>query len=228
MLKLLTATAIAAFIAGPAYATDLSTKDTARTASPAAQGWTGPYIGVHGGYSLSSHEVNLDAGGVNVFDLNGLGGNGETVGVIVGYDHLILPQLLIGAYGEYNFTNSETSLSVMNSAYSAALKQGDMWVIGGRVGTFVRGTLVFLNAGYAHTDYELSASFASHSLTKDYDGVLVGGGVELPIGAGFFATAKYDHTFFRDVTWDKTESGSITDTPDVDRIMIGLSWKLGR
>jgi outer membrane immunogenic protein len=200
---------------------------------PSTQAWTGPYIGIHGGYALSSHEANIDVNGTNVFDLNGLSGRGGTVGVIVGYDHVVIPQLLIGAYGEYNITDLDTTLTVgpKASMFDGRLHQGDTWVIGGRIGTFVRGTLVFLNAGYAHSDFTASA-VGLGSLTKEADGVVVGGGVELPLGAGWFANVKYDHTFYQDVKWGDVTFGentaSISSTPDVDRIMLGVSWKFAR
>lgn len=232
-MKKLAALTAAILLGGTAMAsaTDLTGRASVKDGASTATGWTGPYIGAQGGYSITNHDVSLDVPGGNLFNLDGLSGHGGTVGVVIGYDHLVLPQLLIGAYGEYNFTNSETTLNALHGAFDGRVSQGDMYVFGGRIGTFVRGTLVYVNAGYAHTDFTAAGSYNTvslGSLTKNADGALVGGGVEVPLGAGLFVTAKYDHTFFNDITWGKNNTYSLVDAADLDRVQVGVSWKIGR
>jgi outer membrane immunogenic protein len=226
--------------AGAADLTRNSTASIKDGPSTAATGWTGPYIGVHGGYTMMNHDMDL-AAKVDGEDAGRLAteraGNGGTIGVIAGYDHVLATRLMVGVYVEYDVTNSESATSGAVSGYGSGtgrLSQGDMFVLGGRIGTFVNGALVFVNAGYAHTEFTNAVSVGGdhHSITEAADGVLVGGGVEMPLGAGWFATAKYDHTFFDGQTWMNESVGdataTVTGTPDVDRVMVGLSWKFGR
>ncbi len=169
----------------------------------------------------------------NAFDtvevLDGLNSSGIIGGGRIGFD-LARGRYLVGVFADYNWSGMETTASIYNSVGS--LEKDNEWTIGGRAGYLVAPrTLAYVLAGYTQTEYSLhgEALFGTDDgLRKKntFDGVSLGGGVEIALGGGVFAGLEYIHTFYGDEKWFEDECNRVTDTLDEDKVMATLKFKL--
>jgi outer membrane immunogenic protein len=96
------------FIAGPAFSADM--RAPARVAAPrvapvAVYNWTGCYVGAGGGYGMSNQETQFVDGTTGPFGLSSdTGGRGWFGTVQVGCDYQIGSNIVIGAFGDYDFS----------------------------------------------------------------------------------------------------------------------------
>lgn len=228
--------ALSALMITGAVASDLngSLKDSPSFEAPAVVNWSGFYLGAQGGYGNANHEVSADAKGdgqtFNLIDLDGLNSPGFVGGVYGGAD-LMRGRFLVGALGGYTLDNMSTEVSIGNGYVKGKLEKNDEWYVGGRAGYLVASkTLAYIGAAYVQTEYEASAKIGGQSvgsLSKTYDGIKAIAGVEYAMGSGFFAKLEYQHDFYGDVTWYDSDCGKITDSLDEDKVLFGISYKIG-
>lgn len=160
MKKLALALAATAAFAGQAIAADMPMK-AARPAPlpvPVAT-WTGCYVGGGGGYGLYDIETRMynDAGGVAVplnrqFDQGGRGWIGTVQG---GCDYqfaLGTYQLVIGAFGDYNWSDMKGDFTGNGGRVgleSGREKVDNFWSVGGRIGWLITpAVLTYFSGGY--------------------------------------------------------------------------------
>jgi hypothetical protein len=136
------------------------------------------YFGVHGGKSMANTEVTVD--GVP-FSLDGLGATGYVGGVHGGVDmaltsgNALAP--FIGTFGGYSWQNTEFSVTMGSSNFSATL--GDTFYGGGRVGLMWHGgAKAYGLVAYRQTDLKFSESNLSSPALRGWD---LGMGVTFPI-----------------------------------------------
>ena len=177
-------TAVAAFT-GSAVAADMPVK--ARPYAPpvvTAYNWTGCYVGAGGGYGMYNQDVSGFFGS-NTVTLGGRGwfGTGQ-----VGCDYQVMPSIVIGAFGDYNFG------SIKGSLFSVDEKLSWSWAAGGRIGwVALPNLLAYVSGGYteAHFD-QIDFSYASIPATT-YGGWFLGSGYEYGLGfmPGLFWKTEY-------------------------------------
>jgi outer membrane immunogenic protein len=154
--------------------------------------WTGVYGGGHIGMDLSSTDVSVPG----LASVDGLSGNGFGYGLRAGFDYQVPGTgFVVGVGGEYTWSDSDFKVTV--TGLPTVLRAGidESWSVYGRVGYDMGRVMPYLLAGY--TEAEASASILGTKVgSVTLDGWIVGGGVEMALGAGFYLGAEYRYTMF--------------------------------
>jgi outer membrane immunogenic protein len=215
MKKLVVAlSAIAAFTA-PAFAADMATKAPLRAAPVAyAPSFTGCYVGGGGGYGLWNQEnTTFDNSFIPRRQVTGettAGGRGYLATVQGGCDYqfgLGGFNLLIGAFGDYDWANMRGNLDVPNLGLFGREKLSSQWSVGGRVGWVVTPNLLtYFSAGYTEAHFDavalnnnniaLGAIGAPTNFflgSRNYSGFFIGAGDEYALNflPGLFWKTEY-------------------------------------
>jgi outer membrane immunogenic protein len=189
-------TAVAAFT-GSAIAADMPVK--ARPYAPpvvTAYNWTGCYVGAGGGYGMYNQDISADTAGL----LNGtgtgtvtLGGRGWFGTGQVGCDYQVMPSIVIGAFGDYDFGSIKGDLGNTDEKLSSS------WHVGGRVGwVALPNLLAFVSGGYTQARFDqidiTSGGLAPAFIpATTYKGWFLGSGYEYGVGfmPGLFWKTEY-------------------------------------
>jgi outer membrane immunogenic protein len=152
--------AIAAFT-GSAIAADLP----ARTYSKApamvavAPSWTGCYVGGGGGYGLWNQENTefTDPTRIQASATTTAGGRGYFGTVQGGCDYqfgLGSYNLVVGAFGDYDFSSLKGQLETPLGTAFGTEKMNQAWAVGGRVGVLITPSLLtYFSAGYTEATF---------------------------------------------------------------------------
>ncbi len=197
-------TAVAAFT-GSAVAADMQVK--ARPYAPpvvTAYNWTGCYVGAGGGYGMYNQDTSgLFGGGSG--DGSGSGnGNGNGSGTVtlggrgwfgtgqVGCDYQVMPSIVIGAFGDYNFG------SIKGSLFSVDEKLSWSWAAGGRIGwVALPNLLAYVSGGYTEARFDQidfpNGGDPTFIPATTYKGWFLGSGYEYGLGfmPGLFWKTEY-------------------------------------
>jgi opacity protein-like surface antigen len=173
-----------------------------------APSWTGCYGQVAGGWAVSKTEVSIPPWA----SLDGLGADGGVLSVGAGCD-LQMGQVVVGGFADYawhqdhavNVTFGPTSIDL------ATLEE--QWAVGGRAGVLVGPSLVYALAGYTQAKLDIG----------DHEGIVYGGGVELPIGAGFALKGEYRYSDLESIRY----GGLLDVDPDVHEVRAAISYRIG-
>lgn len=209
---LTSAVALLALLAPVSAADLLSTKDAPNLSLPvASQTWNGVYVNAGVGGSFTSHE--LSATGI---DLNGIAGYG-LIGRVGGGADRQFGRLVFGVFGDYDFSNASTDLTL--GSQSASVKLDNQWTVGGRGGFLATPSTLFYGLmGYSNASYSLNAPGFSKS--QDFTGMVYGGGMETQLGNGWSGKLEYR---FHD--FDAQNFGGLTIQPHEQSIVGGFSYK---
>jgi outer membrane immunogenic protein len=217
MKKLLILAAVA--FAGAAHAADLTAsggyKDPASLSAPSS--WSGGYAGATIGGGFVTHDVAYPG----ALDFNGIGAQDVIGGFVAGYDKQI-GKLVIGVYGDYDFSNVKSTLSI--SGINASLDLDHTWSLGARGGILLSSsTLLYGTVGYGEAEFKLSGiPYAGYDHT--YKGLTLGGGVESYLGAGF--TGRIEYRWY-DLDTDSNIQGSgLNNTPSLSTDKAGIVWHI--
>jgi len=180
-------TAVAAFT-GSAVAADMQVK--ARPYAPpvvTAYNWTGCYVGAGGGYGMYNQDISADTS--ERFGSGTLGGRGWFGTGQVGCDYQVMPSIVIGAFGDYNFG------SITGTVGSVDEKLSWSWAAGGRIGwVALPNLLAYVSGGYteAHVD-QIDIDTATNIPATTYKGWFLGSGYEYGLGfmPGLFWKTEY-------------------------------------
>jgi outer membrane immunogenic protein len=155
--------------------------------------WTGFYLGA--GVGGGAQVVNLGSD---------VGGEGAFGTVIIGYDVLVGPRLVVGVFADYDFSGISGDVLADNgdgTVSAITLDHNYSWSVGGRLGLLVNpATLVYGTGGYTQAEFELGGD------PQTFDGYFVGGGIETSLRDNWFLKLEYrfsDHTG-QDVDVDAT------------------------
>ena len=181
----------------------------ATPASAEHKTWTGFSIGVGGGGGSLVSDLSVTPGtlvppGLFSAGLDGIGADGAFGTVSAGLDYQINPQLVIGAFVDYDFADIATKFdaNLFGTTINAQTKLEDVWTIGGRIGFLPSpSTLVYGLAGYSHasvTDLTITTStgFTGVIGVPSFDGWTVGGGIETMIFKNVSLKGEYRYTQF--------------------------------
>lgn len=171
--------------------------------SPPARFTGGAYIGGGIGLEALPQDIGIDDpffGPSAKIDGVGSGSFGGTI--IAGYDVMIAPRIIAGAFASYDFSNGGSSSSGFGvGAQLFALD--DSWTIGARAGLTVTDDSLFYGlVGYTR----VNPAFADEQLNlvglkiPDLEGVTIGGGFEKLITPNLSLRAEYRYTMLDDTT----------------------------
>jgi outer membrane immunogenic protein len=162
MKKLVLAlTAVAAF-AGPALAADMAPRYSKAPPPPPlpVATWTGCYIAGGGGYGLWNQENTGFTDGpprIPATATGTAGGRGYFGTVQGGCDYqfaLAGYNLVVGAFGDYDFDSLKGTVAIPGSTVLGYEKMSSAWAAGGRVGWLVVPSLLtYFSAGYTQATF---------------------------------------------------------------------------
>jgi outer membrane immunogenic protein len=196
-------TAISLLLAGSAVAADVRMPVKAPPPAPVAvYSWTGCYVGAGGGYGMFRQRQSWPAVAQQGWDNGGSGWFGT---VQAGCDYQVNASIVIGAFGDYDFSGIKGNATTPVLLFSAAEeKLRSSWAAGGRIGWLpwsTRPFLVYVSGGYTQArfgqaDYRFLVNGVptGNSISKHtYDGWFIGGGYEygLTFLPGLFWKTEY-------------------------------------
>jgi outer membrane immunogenic protein len=192
--------------------------------------WSGFYLGAGGGAGAVVHDYSVDAPGVgNVLNYDGFGGQGVFGTIIAGYDHQLYRGIVVGLFGDYDFSGISTDLSVAGGLFKQSIDHEHSWSVGGRAGFMSSPTtLWFGTAGYTQAQFDVSSTTGSFGV-PDFKGYFVGGGVESQVGRGWALRAEYRFSQFERETISSVP-GVVEESlePSMHSARLGLTYKWGR
>lgn len=172
---------------------------------PAAFSWSGPYIGVHGGYGWG----NADAGAGDVdFD-------GGRFGGFVGYNWQFSNGFVAGLEGDVNYDWNEDGIGG-----GAEFETGFSGSVRGRVGYAMDRTLIYAAGGWTATNAEINGAPAGFNGSDTLHGWTLGAGVDHAFTDNVFGRLEYRYNDYG--------SGSIAGTDfDFDQhvVQVGIGVK---
>jgi outer membrane immunogenic protein len=177
-------TAVAAFT-GSAVAADMPVKAQYIAPVVTAYNWTGCYVGAGGGYGM----YNQDVSGLFGSETSTLGGRGWFGTAQVGCDYQVMPSIVIGAFGDWDFGSIKGSLGPVDEKLSWS------WAAGGRIGwVALPNLLAYVSGGYteAHFD-QIDLDASTYIPATTYKGWFLGSGYEYGLGfmPGLFWKTEY-------------------------------------
>jgi outer membrane immunogenic protein len=175
--------------------------------------WSGPYLGVHGGYGWTDGSFGISGVGTLGADLNG-----GLFGLFAGYNHQFSNNLVIGIEGdiEYNWNEEE----VLAGAEARTELQGS---VRGRIGYAFDHALIYATGGWAATRGVADVPGFSDE-TETFNGYTVGAGVDYAFTNNIFGRLEYRYTDFGSKTFD-FGAGTIDADLDQHAIRVGLGVK---
>jgi len=146
--------------------------------APKGNPWTGAYI--EGGFGLSAGTLEASMGESITF------GDTSYVGHVgVGYDHAFKgTHIVAGVLGRYEISD------VSFDAFGETLADTkNSWMLGARLGWAPGPWMAYVLGGYRWSKLDPNAEFDISDV--DVNGWVLGGGVEVLLGSGWFAGLEY-------------------------------------
>lgn len=201
------ATVISLILAGSASAADLRRPMPVKAAPVApvmAYNWSGCYVGAGGGYGMFDQKSHFVDGSAQFGLSNNNGGSGWFGTVQVGCDYQVSSNIVIGAFGDYDFSGIKGDMSLPTEALVGSEKLKSSWAAGGRIGWIPWSTtqfLVYVSGGYTEARFNAVGfrdafdgdatvlSLAKHT----YSGWFIGSGYEYGMNflPGLFWKTEY-------------------------------------
>ena len=185
------------------------------TAAPAAaQNFTGPSVGVQGGWQeekVKTPQTNL---GVLPIDRSR---DSAVAGVFLGYDHELGRGFVAGVEGGFSIASSD-KLRGGNGTTSVTIDPKRSFDATARAGYLVTPeTLVYIRGGYANERIRMTMASASgtSTMSENRDGWLIGGGVERVLMP--HVSARLEYRF--------TDLGDSKGTYDRHQVLAGVAYR---
>jgi len=183
----------------PASAQSGGYKDESPEVGLSTSDWTGFWFGGGIGGGSVVHEIDFGTAG----SFNGIGGEGAFLTFGLGYDHLVRDRVLLGAFADYDLPgiSSEANFTVGNATADHQYSLS----VGGRLGYLLNSrTLAYGLAAYTKREFDASGSVTlngstySFSGNQDFDGIMVGGGLESKLSKNVSLKGEYRYTSFQE------------------------------
>lgn len=251
IFRLRPAFVLLALCAAPAaFAADMALRpgygDSAEPAETPAYDWSGPSLGLQGGWTAGSGDkVGLGSTAAQLpsaRDLGDLGLRGGSVGLRAGYDvQSPFSHWVAGAAADLTFDGLRRSIDgagAQGLAVHASARVGWDASLRARVGYAMDRLLIYATAGLATTreKYRLRVSaplVADIAATKPFLGATIGVGAEyafmrhLSVGLEYRYTAFAAKTMVGDVYSGLTPVGVVRTnaSPNLHRLAASLNWR---
>jgi outer membrane immunogenic protein len=203
--------------------------------------WTGIYLNGGFGYGAWSADTTTEspATGACVLCVTQTQGGKGWLGVVgAGIDYQIFSKIVIGAFGDYDFSSMKGTIQDQGPFFAGDIKQTSAWAVGARAGWLVTpGVLSYGNAGYAQArfsganmvDTGLGAPTAFSTPDTTFHGWFLGGGVEAAITPNLFWRNEYRFARYDNETLPDTSAAlaanSINFKPSVQTVTTQLVYK---
>jgi len=213
--------------------------------------WTGFYVNAgvgYGGWAADTTTVSpVIAGPCNLCTVQVQGGKGWLGVAGAGFDFQVMPKVVIGVFGDYDFTSFKGTIQDQNPFFAADIKQKSAWAAGARVGWLsAPDLLAYVNGGYTSARFSGTNMVTTFVGTPtgfgtsafDAHGGFIGGGTEialhsvlgLQLGPGWFWRNEYRYASYRKETLPDTNpaggiASNITLKPTVQTITSQLVYK---
>jgi outer membrane immunogenic protein len=227
--------AVLTFSSVSAHAADMPVK-AMPMAAPVAS-WTGFYLGAGGGYGMfdSDHTSSLDG---FVLPQSTIGGKGWFGTVQVGGDYQFAERWVVGAFGDFDFSDIKGTASELISTSKFPLNQRNAYAAGGRIGYLVTPQILsYVDGGYTHANFNggsLTFAIAPFPATgffvpnQGHDGYFLGAGTEIMVARGWFVKSEYRYARYDSATVTvPTATPVFTETlkPSVQTVRTSLVYK---
>ncbi|MCF6370450.1 outer membrane protein [Rhizobium halophilum] len=173
---------------------------------PAAFSWSGPYIGLHGGYGWGDSDVDGLAGSGN-FD-------GGRFGGFVGYNWQMSNGFVAGLEGDINYDWNEDEIGTTGvdgeTGFSGSVR--------GRVGYAMDRTLIYAAGGWTATNVELSGAGVDESDTAH--GWTLGAGIDHAFTDNVFGRLEYRYN-----DYSNADLGAFDADFDQHVVQVGIGVK---
>ena len=217
MKKLVLALSAVAALTAPALAADLAPRPYTKAPLPVAAvvNWTGCYVGGGGGYGLWNQENTgfvqdgANSARIQTTETATAGGRGYFGTVQGGCDYqfaLGTYNLVVGAFGDYDFASMKGKLNLPDSIFFGDEKMSSAWAVGGRIGWLVTPNLLtYFSGGYTQatfdrTDFHLNLLPPPIAFIdkQTYKGYFIGAGDEYALNflPGLFWKTEYRFSQF--------------------------------
>jgi outer membrane immunogenic protein len=198
-------TAITLLAAGSAVAADMRmpVKAPPLVAPVATYNWSGCYVGAGGGYGMFDQESRSVSPGFSSLK-NDNGGRGWFGTVQVGCDYQVSSNIVIGAFGDYDFSGIKGDMALPGSNLGPLVGQEKLrssWAAGGRIGWLpFQQLLVYVSGGWTEARFnQVNFSTATGGATPfflgkhTYSGWFIGSGYEYGLNflPGLFWKTEY-------------------------------------
>jgi outer membrane immunogenic protein len=180
-----------------------------KNAPAAATNWTGFYVNAGLGYGFwsadtTTHNANPAQLSLGVDQIQG--GRGWLGIVGVGYDRRFTPNIVAGAFADFDLTSLKGTIQDQDPFIAGEIKQQTAWAAGVRAGwLFTPDFLGYVNGGYTRarfsgadmvdTHFGLNRSFTTPAFTAP--GWFVGGGTETALTPGWFWRNEYRYASYK-------------------------------
>jgi outer membrane immunogenic protein len=212
-----------ALIAGSARAADIPRGAPAPQPdyySPAPiASWQGFYAGVNAGYGWGS----FTDGGETLLGSP----SGGLIGVTVGYNFAVSPNLVLGVEGDFDFSGMKTSqFPVFGVASSSSVD--DLFTLRARVGYTMDRLMLFVTGGFAGSRNTATVSNAFSGFygqqSKFQTGWALGAGAEYMLTRNLSAKAEYIYTSVGSDRYFDFSPGAIQTSANTSMIRGGLNY----
>lgn len=193
--------------------------------------WSGLYVGAGVGVGTSVHGIGVDDFPILIEDLyfNGLGGEGFFGELTIGYDYMVSPRFLLGAFADVHYGNIGPELQLGGGSIELTNQYG--FDAGARVGyLFNPTTLGYVLGGYAWQRFKLEGD-GGIDFEEDRDGFVVGAGMETVLTGAWTLKTEYRYSYYGDDTVLTIPLGdsepSIFVEPSTHTFHLGVNYKFG-
>ncbi len=225
---------------GAAVAADLPPPELAYKAPPPpVYNWTGCYVGGGGGYGVWNQDVieesfpgliqtgpTLTNGGRGWFG-QGQGGCDYQFSLPLPFWS---PNVVIGAFGDYEGGNLRGTVTVPNNPLFGAESMNNAWAVGGRAGVLVTPKfLTYFDGGYTQANFG-QVNFVGTALTmaaNTYDGWFIGSGFEYSFDflPGLFLKTEYRYSTYSTANLPIGDGVGLNSTKFIQMVSTELVWR---
>jgi len=186
--------------------------------------WTGPYIGIVGGYGWGESE--LKAGNFR----RKLSPDGGFVGGTLGYNWQFNNSFVVGLEGDIAWAGIRGSRHC-SAGVTCRTEQDWIGTVRGRLGYAVGPALFYVTGGYAVSDIKVKAidnvANASTAVTKTRSGWTVGGGIEYGFWNNWSAKAEYLYADYGSERYRAAGSRPVNVKFNESLFRVGINYRFG-
>jgi outer membrane immunogenic protein len=187
---------------------------------PSAVNWTGFYVTGSAGGNALVHELSVPPIDTS---FNGIGGEGISGSIGVGYDHEFSNGVVAGIQAGVRFASTATTLDVAGLV-DGSIEADRGYDVIGRIGYKpAASTLVYALGGWTNQHFDISSNVTGSLYDWSANGVTIGAGIETAVTESIFVGAEYRYSVYQ--TEDVASAGILEIDPSSHTISATLKYK---